>query len=136
MSRVFLACSLIAALSTGALADRAVEPAPVAPHVHFAEPPDGGAAIRMPPRVLDRATVRAKLAAARAANLARFRAYQRRGVFPSNTYTDDKLNVWLDVDGHLCAAATIIKASGHGDLVDRVAEQNNFIRLPTSPPVR
>ena len=40
-----------------------------------------------------------------------------------------KLNVWLDADGHFCAAATIIKMSGQDDLVNKVAEQNNFIRL-------
>lgn len=127
MSRFALACSLIAALSSGALAARAADPVSVAPRVQFAEPP--AAQMRMPARVLDRATVRAKLAAARATNLARFRAYQRAGVFPSNSYTDGRLNVWLDVDGHLCAAATIIKASGKADLVARVAEQNNFIKL-------
>jgi hypothetical protein len=127
MSRFVLACSLIAALSSGAVAARAVDPVAVAPHIKFAEP--ASPALRMPGRVLDRATGRAKLVAARAANLARFRAYQRGGVFPSNSYTDDKLNVWIDADGHLCAAATIIKASGHGDLVARVADQNNFIKL-------
>jgi hypothetical protein len=90
--------------------------------------PEGGAAIA-PRSTLDRATVRAALARARAANLAAFRAYQKKGVFPSNTFKPGKLNVWRDADGHLCAAATIINASGQSDLVDRVAEQNNFIRL-------
>ena len=79
--------------------------------------------------VLDRATVRAKLAANRKANLARFRAYQQAGVFPVNSFEDRKLNVWMDADGHICAAATIIKASGQDELVQRVAEQTNFIRL-------
>src|SRR5215510_11417403 len=122
MSRLFLTCSLVAALSASASADRAIEPA-----VRFAQPPPGASLraepdiARMPARYLDRGLVRAKLAAVRSANLQRFRAYQARGVFPSNTYTDAKLNVWLDEYGHLCAAATIIKASGHGDLVDRVA---------------
>jgi len=130
MSRLFLACSLIAALSSTALAERA-EPS-------FAQPPASWHAKRDAPpapdlmRVpvqLDRAAVRTKLAAARAANLARFRAYQRKGVFPSNTYADGKLNVWRDEAGHLCAAATIIHASGQADLVARVADDDNFIRL-------
>lgn len=134
MSRLFLACSLLAALSTSAFADR-IEPS-------FARPPAGwqvkhGApavddpapAPRFTEPVLDRAAVRAKLAAARAANLARFRAYQQKGTFPSNTYTEGKLNVWRDEAGNLCAAATIINASGAVDLVAQVAEDTNFIRL-------
>jgi hypothetical protein len=87
---------------------------------HFAQPPE---------HAFDRAAVRAALAKAREINLDRFRAYQQRGVFPSNTFGDDKLNVWRDADGHLCAAATIIDASGLHDLVSRVADQTNFIRL-------
>jgi hypothetical protein len=122
MSRLLLACSLLAALSTTALAERA-QPS-------FAQPPASWYAKhdRDAP-VLDRDAVRAKLAAARGANLARFRAYQRKGVFPSNTYADRKLNVWRDEAGHLCAAATIINASCQTDLVARVADQDNFIRL-------
>jgi hypothetical protein len=80
-------------------------------------------------RTLDRATVRTALVQARSRNLAAFRAYQKKGVFPSNTFKGKKLNVWLDADGHFCAAATIIKMSGQDDLVQRVADQNNFIRL-------
>lgn len=137
MSRLFLACSLIAALSSTALADRIDVSEPT-----FAKPPAGWQAqqdvsaprdIARAPRftepVLDRDTVRAQLAAARAANLARFRAYQRKGVFPNNTYAGDKLNVWRDDAGNLCAAATIINASGEVDLVEQVAGEDNFIRL-------
>jgi hypothetical protein len=118
----------------------AEQPEPVAPSNGFAQPPPGAAphadvyeapnAIRVAPhRTLDRATVRAALVQARTRNLAAFRAYQKAGVFPSNTMKGKKLNVWLDADGHFCAAATIIKASGQDDLVNKVAEQNNFIRL-------
>ena len=82
-----------------------------------------------PPQLVDRAKVRAKLAANRGANLARFRMYQNTGVFPSNTYQDGSLNVWLDEEGHFCAAATIIRMSGGVALTDKVAEQNNFIKL-------
>lgn len=129
MSRLALAFSLIASLSTGALARRVSEPSfgSVAP-IHFARPPDADVA-QLPMRFVDRAAVRAKLAKNRVANLARFRVYQKKGVFPSNTFTDGKLNVWLDQFGNLCAAATIIKLSGQDDLVMSVADQNNFIRL-------
>ena len=126
MSRFMLSCSLLLALSSVALADRAAP--------SFAKPPsdvyEPSAALRVAPRrVLDRAAVRAALIQARATNLAAFRAYQRKGVFPSNTYKGRKLNVWLDEDGHFCAAATIMKMSGQDALVNRVADQNNFIRL-------
>lgn len=123
MSRLLLAASFVTvAVYSFASADR------VAPIGHWAKPPIAGVA-NPQADVLDRAVVRTKLAANRAANLARFRAYQKAGVFPNNTYGDSARNVWLDEDGHLCAAATIIKASGKADLVARTAEQNNFIRL-------
>jgi hypothetical protein len=141
MARALISLSLLAALSSFAAADRAYAPATGSPAVppidrvgdvwqptQFAKPPGIGAQSRR--RVaLDRTQVRAALARARATNLAAFRAYQRTGVFPSNTFGDKTLNVWRDDAGHLCAAATIIKKSGQDALVDRVADQNNFIRL-------
>jgi hypothetical protein len=123
MSRRLFALLLVVGSTSSALAERIAVP----PAAHFAQPPAGG--VVAPSVTLDRATVRARLAQIRAANLARFRAYQRAGVFPSNTYDESKLNVWRDRDGHLCAAATIIDASGEHELVARVAEQSNFIRL-------
>lgn len=130
MSRFTIALSLIASLSTAALADRAfVAPSRSVAPMKFAEAP---VAAEVPVRSavrLDRAAIRAKLAKNRAANLARFRVYQKKGVFPNNTYTNGKLNVWLDEYGNLCAAATIMKLSGEDDLVQRTADQHNFIRL-------
>ncbi len=128
MSRLAIAFSLVASLSTAALADRIAPPSMPVASYGFARPPSSDMPVSVSVR-LDRAAIRAKLAKNRAANLARFRVYQKRGVFPSNTFTDGKLNVWHDQFGHFCAAATIIKLSGQDDLVDRVAEQNNFIRL-------
>jgi hypothetical protein len=95
----------------------------------FAKAPEADLRIAPSPRIADRAAVRAKLASNRAANLALFRAYQQKGVFPSNTFSEDKLNVWRDANGNLCAAATIIVGSGQRALVARIAEQDNFIRL-------
>jgi len=130
-----MTASLFFTLTTTALASdsRFAQPPPTAvTSVAAADvwaPPVDGARIIAPRRALDRATVRAALAQARATNLAAFRVYQRNGVFPSNSFKPGKLNVWLDEDGHFCAAATIIKMSGMDDLVNKVAEQNNFIRL-------
>ena len=134
MSRFVLIASLVFGLSSVATASesRFAQP-PVAAERHDAgadraDPIPAGLRIA-PRRVLDRAQVRAALAKARATNLAAFRVYQKKGVFPSNTFKPGKLNVWIDANGNLCAAATIIKMSGQGDLVTKVGEQNNFIRL-------
>ena len=129
-SRFAIAGSLVAALATSAVGDEPrFAPPPSADRIVDTEPmmpPDRGISARRAP---SRAEVRAKLAAARAANLQRFRAYQAKGVFPNNTFGQRKLHVWIDDAGNLCAAATIISASGKTDLVQQVAEQNNFIRL-------
>ena len=123
MSR-FLIASLVFSTFSSLASAQVAEPAPQ----HFAQAPT--VAIRtMPPLARDRASVRAALASARANNLAAFRAYQQKGTFPSNTFEDRKLNVWRDAAGHLCAAATIIDQSGQHELVQRVADQDNFIRL-------
>ena len=116
MSRLALAFTLLATLTSVASADRIAEPVQAA-------------RMMIAPPVLDRDALRAKLIANRTKNLAAFRAYQTAGVFPSNVYTQSSLNVWRDDDGHFCAAATIIRTSGNVALVDQVAEQNNFIRL-------
>lgn len=86
-------------------------------------PPDADA------DALDPVAVRSALAAARQANLAAFHAYRIGGVYPHNTYAPGKLNVWTDAEGHICAAATIIKVSGDAELVTHTALTNNFIRL-------
>jgi hypothetical protein len=129
MSRFVIASLILSAFTSFASAERAPVPDRIdveAPH--FAQPPHAQRVDYLE-AYADRAAVRAALARARAANLAAFRAYQAKGVFPSNTYKDGKLNVWRDADGHLCAAATIIDKSGQHDLVRRVAEQSNFIKL-------
>jgi hypothetical protein len=120
MSRLLLVGSLVAALTSSAFARS------------FAQPPPASGAPRVAQiekSVVSRAAVRAKLATQRAANLQRFRDYQAKGSFPSNTYLNQRLNVWIDADGKLCAAATIIDASGMSDLVMQTAQDNNFIRL-------
>jgi hypothetical protein len=135
MSRASLTCSVLALtsiFSSLASAARAVDPQfaqppHVAPHADYPHAvPDYEI---MPAPSLDRDTVRAALLVQRRANLARFRAYQRKGIFPNNTFSDRKLNVWRDADGNFCAAATMIKMSGQDDLVQKVADQTNFIRL-------
>jgi hypothetical protein len=126
-TRFVLALSLAAALSSfvsgSAVAERAFSQPPqsaqrVAPHDAMDEE-----------MVVDRAVVRSALANARAKNLAEFVAYQKAGVFPSNTHKEGLTNVWRDKAGHLCAAANLVLKSGNRALVDKVAEQTNFLKL-------
>jgi hypothetical protein len=135
LTRLLASVTVVASLTTAASAEIARVPNPPPQAVdavptRFAQPPHA----RVSPidtdvaPLLTRAAVRDALIKARHRNLYAFRQYQKKGVFPSNTYSDKQLNVWRDADGHFCAAATIIRSSDVA-LVDRVAEQNNFIRL-------
>jgi hypothetical protein len=76
-----------------------------------------------------RAKLRKVLKARRAKNVAAFRAYANRGIYPHNFRTPDKLNVWIDEEGHMCAAATMIFKSGAKSLVRQTGRDNNFIKL-------
>jgi hypothetical protein len=83
-----------------------------------------------------RAKVRAILAERRAKNIAAFRKYVVAGVYPHNVNMvpdvdglGDELNIWIDNEGHRCAAAQMIWASGSHDLVEQQAATDNFIRL-------
>ena len=110
---------------------------PVAPPIEAPE-----AELRVPPPAhpeqgfaegepLSRDAVRRALAANRAKAMKLFRAYYKRGIYPHNTFTDGELNVWLDAEGRLCAAATIIAgwSEGHRALVLSQPDLDNFIRL-------
>ncbi len=84
-----------------------------------------------PPRLS--ATTRARLlrvlAARRARNVGAFRAYADRGRYPHNFITAGPLNVWIDQEGRMCAAATMIFHGGGKALVRRVAREDNHIKL-------
>jgi hypothetical protein len=102
--------------------------APAASARSFAQPPT------LRPRqgevfAAKRAELRAALARRRVHNLAAFRAYVAAGIYPHNYKRTGPLNVWLDPQGHLCAAATMIDRDGHHDLVMATARDNNYLRL-------
>jgi hypothetical protein len=78
---------------------------------------------------LDRAAVRAALAARRTINHDRFLAYREARVYPRNTYTAGAQHVWLDASGNLCAAATIISGDWGREITARVARADNAIAL-------
>jgi hypothetical protein len=83
------------------------------------------------PRISDssRARLRKVLRAHRQQNVAAFRAYARRGVYPHNFRTSGALNVWIDEDRRMCAAATMIFRSGARKLVRDVGRTSNNIQL-------
>ena len=84
MSRFLLACSLVASLSSFASADRVSEPAHAfarAPQPHQERAPEYSEPSDVAP-ILDRDTLRQLLTKNRVTNLARFRAYQKRGFAP------------------------------------------------------
>ena len=95
----------------------------------FSQAPVEDARVALPVRMPDRAEVRKALEKRRAKNLAAFRAYRKAGVYPHNTFRFGPLNVWVDADGHLCAAATLIAKDGKKDLVDQQAGIDNQVRL-------
>ncbi len=102
----------------------------------FARPPDGDPPVATMPRMwvpdqapAMRARLKRILTSRRAKNLAAFRAYASRGVYPHNVVQDGALNVWIDEDGHLCAAATMIFRSGARSLVAQVGRDDNYIHL-------
>jgi hypothetical protein len=136
MSRTSLSClvalSMTSALLPVASAHR-LAPQPDYARVPMPDPTmdlqNGGDAPLDPVVAPSRAELRAALIAARAKNLASFRTYWKGGVYPSNVYSKDLLNVWRDEDGHFCAAATIMVKSGNQALAIKLAEGNNFIRL-------
>jgi hypothetical protein len=139
LARTTTALAVVASFATVASAE--VVRVPVADHAHFAQPPHAFKADRIDrldridpidrdePAPLTRDAVREALLRARHRNLAALHDYATAGVYPSNVYKPGALNVWRDQDGHFCAAATIIRNSGATELTDRVADQNNFIRL-------
>lgn len=73
--------------------------------------------------------IRRELTARRELNLARFRAYVAAEVYPLNTFQPGALNVFIDAEGHICAAATIMTMDGLGELVRAQAASNDFVRL-------
>ena len=83
-----------------------------------------------------RAKLRAILAERRAKNVAAFRRYVVAGVYPHNVNPTpdvdgfgEELNIWIDNEGHRCAAAQMIWASGAHELVEQQAAADNLIRL-------
>jgi len=80
-------------------------------------------------QAIDRAKLRDALEQRRKTSVVRFLAYREARVYPQNTYVDGPRHVWLDAQGHLCAAATIISGDWGRAATENVAAENNFIAL-------
>lgn len=49
--------------------------------------------------------------------------------FPRNTYKSERVPVFVDKTGRLCAVAHLITASGHRALVERISQTQNLARV-------
>lgn len=130
LAKLALTFSLLAATVSPAFAGFAQAPTAGAPHM--IRPADYEAE-RPTPRISDqaRARLRTLLTKRRAKNVRSFAAYVARGSYPHNFATPDRLNVWIDEEGHMCAAATMIFRSSTSarTLVRDTAKNDNYVRL-------
>src|SRR5687768_3515608 len=113
-----LASLLLSASLLGCTASS--KPAPVEPE------PDP---IVTPAPRLDRAKLREALAARRDASVERFLAYREGRVYPINDVAPGAQHVWLDSNGNLCAAATIISGDWGRDRVIEAGAADNGLQL-------
>jgi len=135
LSRSLLALSL-AGTTTAIAAPQFAQPPPGAERLYVdysppSEVPENVVApeYRVAPVVLTREKVRARLTEARERSIAAFHAYRTTSSYPSNTFTDGALNVWRDSEGRFCAAATILRVTGGMDMSERIASEDNNIKL-------
>ena len=99
----------------------------------FAQPPADRVAdqVGFAPREMhapSRALILRALAKRRAETLARFHAYRTNGVFPHDYVAKTTQNIWRDIDGHFCAAATMILGDDRSLVVD-TANAQNYVKL-------
>lgn len=129
LAKLALIVSLVTATTSPALAG-------------FAQPPPGDPVhtidveSRIAPEApsltrAQRARLRGVLAKRRAKNVKSFAAYVSRGLYPHNFVEPGALNVWIDEEGRMCAAATMIFRSSASmrPLVQQQQQLDNFIRL-------
>jgi hypothetical protein len=81
------------------------------------------------PAAVNADTLRQELAQRRAIHLDQLLAYADAGEFPANKVANGPLNVFIDDEGHVCAAANLINLDGYGALVKKTARTDNYIVL-------
>lgn len=70
--------------------------------------------------------------AARAEQIAQLRAYRMRGEFPHGSATQPGLlaPTFIDSEGRACAMGALVIASGHRDVAEAIARDQNHARVP------
>lgn len=129
MTRLRLAF-LAVSLSLGACAMPAAQAKVAGPQPVVVEKPT--------PASIDRAALRTHLAQRRAATIANFLAYRDARVYPVNELPGGGFrHVWIDAQGNLCAAATLISKDWGREAATRVGREDLEIKLAdvTSGPV-
>jgi hypothetical protein len=77
----------------------------------------------------DRAAIRAKLAAHRAAEMERLAAYEAAGQFPHDLIVAPSLHMFRDAAGRYCAVANLVHLDGHDDIVANVVKTQNDLAI-------
>jgi hypothetical protein len=80
-------------------------------------------------RLVDRATIRAELAAHRAQQVERLHEYAAAGEFPHNTSVAPTLHMFRDANGRYCAVANLVHRDGRDDLVEATVHDQNDLAI-------
>lgn len=118
--------------ATAGEASGALVPTPAAAEGPAPAPQPAVAAPLEPERlVLDPALVpwRNALARARDTQIARLATYRKAKHFPRNHIALNRTPIFIDSTGAHCAVAYLMRESGHGEVADRIAAQDNFVRI-------
>ncbi len=82
-----------------------------------------------PAAAVDRAAIRAQLAAHRAEQIERLHAYAEAGEFPHNTTVAPSLHMFRDAAGRYCAVANLVHRDGLDDLVAATVRDRNELAI-------
>jgi hypothetical protein len=79
---------------------------------------------------IDRAKLKAKLIERRKQTVKNFLAYRDARVYPINTVLEGGYqHVWLDENGHLCAAATLVSKDWGREIAIRIGKTDNQLKI-------
>lgn len=110
---------------------RVPRPQPAAAPPPVSPPPPSRPRYAAPLDAEAHAIWREALLAARKRQLVRLRAYAAARRFPSNHKIFGETPVFVDPHGIPCAVAHLMIESGHAELVQRVTETDNHVRIAT-----
>jgi hypothetical protein len=97
---------------------------------HTAQKPTTVEPVRISQVQIDRAKLKAKLLERRKQTVKNFLAYRDARVYPINTLpAGGYQHVWLDENGNLCAAATLVSKDWGREVAIRIGQTNNQIKI-------